>query len=270
MAEQLCIYFRVSDFLVNLNSVAVTFAASPSLGVSSAIFLYVGRGEGGVTPPLFFAARAACGQSHTVFVSQHGEAWVCGRNRAGQLGLDPKSTSETPVPVRLPLSETSSGVRNSSWNVSESDMVVQPAAGRAHTMLLLQDGRVLGFGSDEFGVLGRGDATAEVSGGGGDEGGGENREGLPAAPAEEVTTQSWRWQPREIEGLRGRDIAFVSAGGEQSFAISLLVTDAEETGDGSSDGNSGGKVSRAYIHGGCRPKSIVFPMPVLSVALSMS
>ncbi|CAN0200118.1 unnamed protein product, partial [Laminaria digitata] len=56
-----------------------------------------------VVPANFLAIRASCGQSHTVLVSTDGEAWVCGRNRSGQLGLDPCEVSETSIPMRVPL-----------------------------------------------------------------------------------------------------------------------------------------------------------------------
>lgn len=170
--------------------------------------------------PIFLVARAACGASHTVLVSTSGEAWVCGRNRTGQLGLDPEGLAETFSPVRVPLllgSEENNGrvgvgvVASAGEREGASAVVsvVQAAAGRAHTMLLLSDGRVLGFGSDEFCALGLDRPGSSTS--------------PTAASAETGTTapQSWHWQPREIEALRGQCVASVSAGGEQSFVITV-------------------------------------------------
>ena len=232
-------------------------------------------------PASFVAIRVACGQSHTVFVSADGQAWVCGRNRSGQLGLDPREVPETSSPVRLPLfapaghgsytgrvsdeheGRSGNGTENGSTvtattaaaAMTEKSVgalgVVQAAAGRAHTMLLLSDGRVLGFGSDEFGALGvspppshAGPDTTAIGavgdrggvGGGSRIGGslshGNNGVKIGIAKvvetADEVRggeavadapTPPWHWRPTEIAGLRGKWVGSVSAGGEQSFAI---------------------------------------------------
>lgn len=173
-----------------------------------------------------------------MLVSKHGEAWVCGRNRSGQLGLDPASTTSTSVPVHLlpddnknnsysgssgtgsvGIGETDSIVKTSggSYTRAQGDesnvVVVEAAAGRAHTLLLLNDGRVLGFGSDEFGAVTGSPAARRSDSAGG--GGGGEEEAATAAPHE------MRWQPREIEAWPGQLVVSVSAGGEQSFALAL-------------------------------------------------
>lgn len=181
-------------------------------------------GDDGITasPPAFCAYRAACGQSHTVLVSTTGEAWVCGRNRSGQLGLDPMAVSQTFSPVRVPLPSSNDGsasgvgidVRGSASRVR----VVQAAAGRAHTILLRSNGCVLGFGSDEFGTLG---FSTQVEPG-----------SIPEVVEDEVEDGtkivpegadrgpvSIHWKPREISALKEQWVASVSAGGEQSFAL---------------------------------------------------
>lgn len=221
----------------------------------------------GVTPPTFFVARAACGLSHTVLISTSGEAWSCGRNRSGQLGIDPAKVAETFSPVKIDLPSPSgdvddrgnsgdegvSGACPSDQNgTTEAPVVVQAAAGTAHTMLLLSNGRVLGFGSDEFGALGstasishnvEDGVTAAPTGGVGEEAhaagaadagsddgtSSEESTALVALTAAieagqqsaqpESSHPSWHWRPREINGLRGRWVASISAGGEQSFAI---------------------------------------------------
>ncbi|CAM9423866.1 unnamed protein product [Scytosiphon promiscuus] len=164
----------------------------------------------------FLVARAACGQSHTVLVSTRGQAWACGRNRSGQLGLDPDEVAESPTPVRVPLV-----LEDGSDGGSRSSPVgaIQAAAGRAHTLVLLSDGRVVGFGSDEFGTLGRTAAAA-----------------LPSSPSFASTTDvsatpSYHWKPAVIEALRDESIASISAGGEQTFALAL----SEEPGVGQAE-----------------------------------
>lgn len=188
-------------------------------------------GDDGITayPPAFHAYRAACGQSHTVLVSTAGEAWVCGRNRSGQLGLDPVVVSQTFSPVRIPspssdddgASRVGSGDRGSASRVR----VVQAAAGRAHTILLRSNGCVLGFGSDEFGALG---CSTQAEPGGIPEvveveveGGTKIVPAVAAVDNEGVDrgSVSMHWKPREISALKEQWVASVSAGGEQSFAL---------------------------------------------------
>ncbi|CAM9846562.1 unnamed protein product [Ectocarpus sp. 13 AM-2016] len=161
--------------------------------------------ESGATPPAFLAARAACGQSHTVLVSTAGDAWACGRNRSGQLGVDPDIVGETSTPVRVPLEGEGGG-----GGAAAAD-AVQAAAGRAHSLVLLSDGRVIGFGSDEFGALGPAEPPAAAAAAVGD-----SMEVDTATPR-----PCYHWKPTVIEALRGRWVASVSAGGEQSFALAV-------------------------------------------------
>ncbi|CAB1107056.1 unnamed protein product [Ectocarpus sp. CCAP 1310/34] len=165
-----------------------------------------GRMKSGATPPAFLAARAACGQSHTVLVSTAGEAWACGRNRSGQLGVDPDIVGETSTPVRVPLEGEGGG------GGAAAVGAVQAAAGRAHSLVLLSDGRVVGFGSDEFGALGPAEPPVAAA-------------AAAVGDSMEVDTATHRscyhWKPTVIEALSGRWVASVSAGGEQSFAIAV-------------------------------------------------
>ncbi|CAN0304871.1 unnamed protein product [Ectocarpus sp. 12 AP-2014] len=158
--------------------------------------------KSGATPPAFLAARAACGQSHTVLISTAGDAWACGRNRSGQLGVDPDIVGETSTPVRVPLEGEGGG-----GGAAAAD-AVQAAAGRAHSLVLLSDGRVVGFGSDEFGALGPAEPPAAAAAVG------DNMEVDTATPR-----SCYHWKPTVIEALSGRWVASVSAGGEQSFAV---------------------------------------------------
>ncbi|CAN0107444.1 unnamed protein product, partial [Ectocarpus sp. 8 AP-2014] len=160
--------------------------------------------KSGATPPAFLAARAACGQSHTVLVSTAGDAWACGRNRSGQLGVDPDIVGETSTPVRVPL-----GGEGGGGGAAAAD-AVQAAAGRAHSLVLLSDGRVVGFGSDEFGALGPVEPPAAAAAVG------DSMEVDTATPR-----SCYHWKPTVIEALSGRWVASVSAGGEQSFALAV-------------------------------------------------
>lgn len=206
-----------------------------------------GGGGGGVALPTFLAARAACGQRHTVLVSTRGEAWACGRNRSGQLGLDPEKVAETASPLRVPLLLEGGGggggaAAQEGGGGEGSVGAIQAAAGRAHTLLLLSDGRVVGFGSDECGTLGRSAATTRSSSSSGSfppdpsgsgssaattatGGDGDNKSGndleVDGGSVSAAAPPSYHWKPAVIEALRGQWIASVSAGGEQTFAMAL-------------------------------------------------
>ncbi|CAN0451571.1 unnamed protein product, partial [Discosporangium mesarthrocarpum] len=82
--------------------------------------------------------------------------WVCGRNTSGQLGLNPQAFPSASEPSRLPLEATFPWATppTPGAGAGAGAGVVLAAAGRAHTLLLLANGKVLGFGSNEFGNLG--------------------------------------------------------------------------------------------------------------------
>lgn len=187
-----------------------------------------GGAVGGATPPVFLATRAACGQSHTVLVSAAGEVWATGRNRAGQLGVNPEEVAETPVPVAVPFllqddsrAAAREGGEGQTGGGGEggggATVAVQAAAGRAHTLVLLSDGRVVGFGSDEFGALGApppAPASSEAGDGPGADSGMEVDDPPPMPP-------SYHWRPAVVEELKDQRITSVSAGGEQSLALAV-------------------------------------------------
>lgn len=84
------------------------------------------------------AVRAATGGSeHSLLVDVDGHVWVCGRNVERQLGLGTRTLTES-TPIRLEL-----GVR-----------IRAVAAGAEHSLFLLEDGTVLGCGSNGHGQLG--------------------------------------------------------------------------------------------------------------------
>lgn len=82
-------------------------------------------------------ALVSTGTRHSCFVSSSGDVFVSGDNQFGQLGLKglPKST----VPRRVPL---------------EGIQVRSVACGAQHTIILCEDGSVLGTGSNKSGELG--------------------------------------------------------------------------------------------------------------------
>jgi len=87
---------------------------------------------------------ASAGQSHTLFVTEEGTAWGTGDNSHGQLGTGDTVSKSTAVKLSLPPA------------ITQQHAVVSVAAGRAHSLVLLRDGLVLGCGSNEYGQLGCG------------------------------------------------------------------------------------------------------------------
>jgi alpha-tubulin suppressor-like RCC1 family protein len=84
------------------------------------------------------ATAIACGQIHTAVVLANGTVRMFGRNLEGQLGIDVSGGSrQTPVQV---------------FGISSSAVAV--AAGGVFTAVLLADGTVRTFGSNDFGALG--------------------------------------------------------------------------------------------------------------------
>lgn len=203
------------------NQTPVDAAAAAGTGTGT------GAGTGGVSgaaPPAFLAARAACGQSHTVLVSTAGEVWSTGRNRSGQLGVNPEEVAETPSPVTVPLLLPDDGrptaEEGSGGGVTAPAVAVQAAAGRAHTLLLLSDGRVVGFGSDEFGALGAPAPSTSAAGAAGAAGGGADSSSMEVDDPPPLPP-SYHWRPTVVEELKGQWITSVSAGGEQSLALAV-------------------------------------------------
>ena len=96
-------------------------------------------------PPPRYATRSGTGDAHALCV-RGGVARSWGaRNAHGQQGRSPSRVSPVPRPVRALLSE----------------VVVEVAAGGAHSLFLTLTGEILGCGSDVHGQLGG------VGGGGG-------------------------------------------------------------------------------------------------------
>lgn len=164
-----------------------------------------------------------------MLVSTAGEVWSTGRNRSGQLGVNPEEVAETPSPVTVPLLLPSDGGRSAREGGSGGAGVeggpvvaVQAAAGRAHTLLLLSDGRVVGFGSDEFGALGApGPSTSAAAAAAGGEAAGGPGSSMEVDDPPPPLPPSYHWRPTVVEELKGQWITSVSAGGEQSLALAV-------------------------------------------------
>ena len=114
----------------------------------------------------------AAGADHNLAVDEGGGVWVWGRNDSGQLGKNTRTLGV--VADRTPVRIISSGAKS-------------VAAGFAHSLVLKQDGTVLGFGRNTVGQVGQSSGT------------------------------SYAKLPTPISGLS--DIRLISAGTDSSFAI---------------------------------------------------
>lgn len=98
---------------------------------------------------------AACGYGFTLFLTKGSGVWGTGVNTSGQIGFHVQKVREDkgpryskplevllePAQIQLPLNKT--------------EKVESLAAGRAHTLLLLDSGQVLSLGSNSYGQCGR-------------------------------------------------------------------------------------------------------------------
>ena len=94
--------------------------------------------------------QIAVGAEHVLLLNENGSVQVFGSNSDGQLGLGEIEDSELYAPVELTLPSEFA-----------SNKVVKVSAGDAHSLLLLDDGSVLSFGSNEYGQLGLGESEGE-------------------------------------------------------------------------------------------------------------
>ncbi|XP_030207014.1 probable E3 ubiquitin-protein ligase HERC3 isoform X3 [Gadus morhua] len=89
--------------------------------------------------------QVACGDQHSIVLTEDGQALSWGSNTRGQLGLTLPGTSVVPSPTPV---AALSGVP-----------LVQVTAGGAHTLALSVSGTVFGWGQNDAGQLGLGDMT---------------------------------------------------------------------------------------------------------------
>jgi len=88
------------------------------------------------------ATTAAAGREHSLVILAGGDVWGFGDNRVCQLGLSPLVHPFTYAPIDL-------GVRNA----------IGVQAGGHHSVALMKDHAVVGWGDDSAGQLGRSDVT---------------------------------------------------------------------------------------------------------------
>ncbi|AKT40998.1 MopE-related protein [Chondromyces crocatus] len=107
-------------------------------------------GNNAVPEPLLLPgtfARIAAGWNHALAVDAEGTLWTWGRNNAGQIGsgtFSPTQIAPQPQPVNLP------------------QPVIAVAGGGSHSLSLLSDGTVHGWGSNSHGELGLGTTNSPI------------------------------------------------------------------------------------------------------------
>lgn len=89
-----------------------------------------------------FVVSASCSDSHTVFVTKNGHAYVCGSSLFGILGIDVDIEYIT-IPAKVEFDDP-------------DVFVVSSAASSWYTLFVAQDGRVFASGYSNYGALGFG------------------------------------------------------------------------------------------------------------------
>ncbi|CAM9092741.1 unnamed protein product, partial [Ectocarpus fasciculatus] len=105
----------------------------------------------GVNKP---AVAVSCGQFHTTFVNSASQAFACGKNDFGQLGLENVENVKIFTKIDISFSQSATA----------SSPVAQVCCGYYHTLVLLQSGLVLGCGRNDYGQLGLGHTQPRVHG----------------------------------------------------------------------------------------------------------
>lgn len=101
----------------------------------------------------FVVVHVAAGSAHTLFLTDGGEVFGCGSNAEGQLGMgDEVKRSSVPRKVPMPDGGGCGCTRAASI-----------ACGSHHSVVLLDDGRVVVFGANTEGAMGVGRGIARLS-----------------------------------------------------------------------------------------------------------
>ncbi|EGB08862.1 hypothetical protein AURANDRAFT_63746 [Aureococcus anophagefferens] len=171
-------------------------------------------------------AAVAAGKYHSLAVAADGSLYAFGDNSYGQLGLGGDDDAFEPARVDLPAGA----------------VVVAAAAGGSHSVVLLEGGDVLGFGSNADGQLGELEDVEDVEsdGDGEDDGDSDGADGEDGASSGDDAsdasddsdgsdeTAAEVWTPTRIAGLCGRGVVEVAAGGDATgdAGHTLAVTKA--------------------------------------------
>ncbi|KAK4532772.1 hypothetical protein CCYA_CCYA13G3629 [Cyanidiococcus yangmingshanensis] len=137
-----------------------------------------------------------CGYHHSMVVSASGTLYTCGWGAYGQLGHGSRADE---------LSLLAVAFRDEHGNPIQNLKIVKVASGDRHSLALTDDGRVYGFGSNEYGQLGLSSEVEEVE------------EKKLAANRESIFPE-----PRLLHhgALAGRRIVLVACGERHSVALS--------------------------------------------------
>lgn len=275
-------------FSWGVNSHGQAGVAEPALLLSPEPMTCRGDDDGQSSPSIVHGIiSAACGLHHTAVVTVDGGVMVCGRNRHGQLGLDPSITPQSATLIALQLeSET---------------QITQAACGLNHTLLLDSSGVCYGMGSDAYGQIGAPDSSAAAINGMTDSikhtdsiNGDPKRARLTEEgnPVDSPVEQRWRVSrcmlpsPTDMESCQNMEesgstvpprVVFISAGGDQSFAVAVPQSgiDTEDTQAGAvndSDDVSIGYGPKIGLHdktGGSAPGSAPGLKRLFSVAVTL-
>ncbi len=89
------------------------------------------------------AIEIGAGYTHSLFILDDDNAYACGHNGPGQLGIGNTTHQRTPAKVILPTGRKA----------------IEIGAGRAHSLFILDDGSAYASGVNRFGQLGIGNTT---------------------------------------------------------------------------------------------------------------